>query len=109
MFWNEFASGAPLLPFRGVDDYMNATEGTAKAREILAPVLPLLQTIHSADFSFMAATGWPAENLWDSLYKDYSVRLRDLSHLERLSHGHYDASLRQLRQPAALPHHAQGV
>lgn len=63
------ASGAPLLPFRGVDDYMNATEGTAKAREILAPVLPLLQTIHSADFSFMAATGWPAENLWDSLYK----------------------------------------
>ena len=48
-------------------------------------------------------------NLWDSLYKDYSVRLCDLSHLERLSHGHYDASLRQLRQPAALPHHAQGV
>lgn len=63
------ASGAPLLPFRGANDYMNATEGTAKAREILAPVLPLLQTIHSADFSFMAATGWPAENLWDSLYK----------------------------------------
>ena len=81
------------------DDPLNAMEGWT---EELACVGKLVRVTMDEGVKLLT-------NLWDSLYKDYSVRLRDLSHLERLSHGHHDASLRQLRQPAALPHHAQGV
>lgn len=81
------------------DDPLNAMEGWT---EELACVGKLVRVTMDEGVKLLT-------NLWDSLYKDYSVRLRDLSHLERLSHGHYNASLRQLRQPAALPHHAQGV
>ena len=81
------------------DDPLNAMEGWT---EELACVGKLVRVTMDEGVKLLT-------NLWDSLYKDYSVCLRDLSHLERLSYGHYDASLRQLRQPAALPHHAQGV
>lgn len=56
-----------LLPFRNEDDLLNANEGTQKAAEIVAPLAALLQLIHSGDFSFLQATGWPADDLWRKL------------------------------------------
>ena len=41
-----------LIPFRGEDDLLNATVGTAKAREILEPLASILNFIHSGTFNF---------------------------------------------------------
>lgn len=44
------AKGAALLPFAGRDNLVNATEGTAAAKQILAPIANLFQTIHNGSF-----------------------------------------------------------
>lgn len=41
-----------LLPFRGKDDLLNATEGTAKATKLLEPISKIMAVIHSGNFSF---------------------------------------------------------
>ena len=46
--------GIKQIPFRGEDDLLTAMEGTAKAIEILAPVMGILGTIHSGQFNFVA-------------------------------------------------------
>ena len=65
----EILAGNPhaLLPFRGADDLINANEGTKKASELLAPLAALLPLTHSAEFSFLHATGWPAAGLWQKI------------------------------------------
>lgn len=65
----EILAGDPhaLLPFRGADDLINANEGTQKASELLAPLAALLPLTHSAEFSFLHATGWPTDGLWQKI------------------------------------------
>lgn len=47
------AAGADVfLPFRGEDDLLNATEGTAKAKALLAPIEKILGIIHTGSFNF---------------------------------------------------------
>lgn len=46
------AGSGAIVPFRGEDDLLNATEGTAKARAVLAPVEKFLGIIHSGVFNF---------------------------------------------------------
>lgn len=41
-----------LIPFRGEDDLLNATEGTAKAVAIMQPVAQILNVVHSGTFNF---------------------------------------------------------
>ena len=43
-----------LLPFRGKNDLLNATEGTAKATKLLEPLKNIMGVIHSGRFSFGA-------------------------------------------------------
>lgn len=81
------------------DDPLNAMEGWT---EELACVGKLVRVTMDEGVKLLTT-------MWDNLYKDYSVCLLVSCYLERLPHGHHDASLRQLRQPAALPYHAQGV
>lgn len=44
------AKGAALLPFADRDDLDNATEGTAAAKQILAPIANIFQAIHNGGF-----------------------------------------------------------
>lgn len=62
------AHGETLLPFCGEDHYMNAVEGTAAAKKILAPILGVLKIVHSSDFSFIADLGQTPPT-WDSIRK----------------------------------------
>ncbi len=65
------AHGETLLPFRGEDHYLNAVEGTAAAKQILAPLLGVLRIIHSSEFAFAADLGQTPPT-WDSIKKgDY--------------------------------------
>ena len=48
-----------IIPFRGKDDLMNATVGTAKAREIMQAFDQLPTLVHSAQFSFMTDMNHP--------------------------------------------------
>ena len=41
-----------IVPFRGPDDLMSATEGTTKAEELLKPLASIMGTIHSGSFNF---------------------------------------------------------
>lgn len=59
--------GTALLPFRAEDDLLSATEGTEKARRIVAPVLNILDLIHTGTFSFMADLNQPTEPTWDKI------------------------------------------
>lgn len=59
--------GTALLPFRAEDDLLSATEGTEKARKIVAPVLNILDLIHTGTFSFMADLNQPTEPTWDKI------------------------------------------
>lgn len=65
----EILAGNPhaLLPFHGADDLINANVGTQKASELLAPLAALLPLTHSAEFSFLHATGWPTDGLWQRI------------------------------------------
>lgn len=59
--------GTALLPFRAEDDLLSATEGTEKARRIVAPVLNILDLIHTGTFSFMADLNQPTEPTWEKI------------------------------------------
>ena len=63
--------GESLLPFRGEDHYLSAVEGTAKAKELLTPVLGLLKDVHGGEFTFAADLS-QSEVTWDKIRKgDY--------------------------------------
>ena len=67
------AQGDTLLPFYGKDEWMNATEGTEKAAELLKPVMDFLRTYQTSGFSFLAEM--QAENItFDDIRKNrYTV------------------------------------
>ena len=46
------AGGSVVVPFRAADDLLNATEGTARAKALLAPIERILGAIHSGYFNF---------------------------------------------------------
>lgn len=65
------AHGETLLPFCGEDDCMNAVEGTAAAKKIMAPLMGVLRIIHNGEFSFAADLGQNPPT-WEGIKKgDY--------------------------------------
>lgn len=82
------AKGVELLPFKSRDDLDNATEGTAAARSILAPIETIFQTIHNGRFTF-AETLSGNEVSW----KNIQHGIFDSANVQNLTNREVDAQL----------------
>lgn len=68
-----------IVPFRGEDDLMSATEGTTRSEELLAPIAKILPIVHSGDFNFgrdLQEQDITWKRIRDSYYDNEAIKLK---------------------------------